>query len=112
MKEAVFENIPVAILGGGYSSDRQMPTQYVCLNKGNMTYSGNSVSTISMGASVNFEQICEKLNVDLSSDFDIGIFSTSLQAEYARYIQDDLYSSAFYFYSSVTLPTKISNPPT
>ena len=51
------QDIPAAILGGGYSSDRQMPGEYICVNKGNVSYSGNSESFVDMGASVDFETV-------------------------------------------------------
>lgn len=58
---------PAYKLGGGYSSDRQMPTYLSCLNNGTKTFSGDSKSTIFFGDSRSFDEFQKDLNVDVSA---------------------------------------------
>lgn len=104
------QNIPVALLGGGYSSDRQMPGEYICVNKGNVSYSGNSESFVDMGSSIDFETLNQVLNTDISAGLNIGVFSADMTAQYVRYVEDSTYSLSYYFYSQIELPYQLFNP--
>lgn len=104
-------NIPAALLGGGYSSDRQMPTKFKCLKDGTIVRSEGSKSVIQMSDSIQFSEVTQELNNALASSFEVGFFTNSFVDNYARYIKTASYSSAFYFYESVQLPTFTWQPP-
>lgn len=103
-------SVPAYELGGGYSSDRQMPTYLSCLNNGTKTFSGDSKSTIFFGDSRSFDEFQKDLNVEVSASASIGLFSGDLSASYARHVKDTLYTQSFYYSEKVILPTAIFHP--
>ena len=109
--EVIKQDIPGIQFTGGYSTDRQMPVEMKCLKNGTISYSGNAKSFDDFTTSIFIDEVSQILRVDLSSDIDIGVFSTSDEAEYVRYLKDDTYSLGYYFASKIELPTKIYGPP-
>jgi hypothetical protein len=103
-------SIPTAFLGSGYSSDRLMPVKGTCLKDGEIYYGGGSKSTVEMSNSVEFEEITNELNNYEADNFNIGIYSTSISTDYAKYIKSTDYSLSFYFLEKVDLPSQIFQP--
>lgn len=109
-KTSKVDALPAYELGGGYSSDRQMPTYLICLNNGTKTFSGDSKSTIFFGDSRSFEEFQKDLNVDVSASASIGLFSGDISASYARHVKETTYTQSFYYSEKVLLPTEIFHP--
>lgn len=106
-----FDETPPAFeLGGGYSSDRQMPTYITCLLNGTKTFSGDSKSTLFFGDSRSFDEFEKDLNVDVTASASIGLFSADLSASYARHVKDTVFTQSFYYSEKVILPTEIFHP--
>ncbi len=107
---AIARTPPAYELGGGYSSDRQMPTNLPCLNNGTKSFSGDSKSVIFFGDSQTFEAFQRDLNVDVTAPDSTGLFSEDLSATYARSVKDTSYTQSFYYSEKVLLPIEIFKP--
>jgi len=108
LKETASE--PAYVLGGGYSSDRQMPTLVPCINTGPKIYNGDSKSVIYFGDSRSFEEFQKDLNVEVSESGSIGLFSEDISASYARHVKNTAYTESFYYSEKIDLPTEIVYP--
>lgn len=112
IKATKLGDFPIPILSGGYSDDMQLPLGISCLTvtPDQISFDGGSRSIIELGEAYNFHDIQKKLNVDITADGSVDLFSSSASLDYANYVEETNYSESFYYLEQITLPTKIFTP--
>lgn len=104
------KDLPIPSLNEGYSDDMQIPVGLSCLADGPIKFDGGTKSIVNLGKEYSFDDIQKALNVNVSADGSIGMFSAGTDINYANYIKNTDYSESFNYLEQILLPTKEFQP--
>lgn len=98
------DTLPELALGGGFSTDREIPGYLSCIDGSKFEFISNPEGNIALSTTQSFSLFEKTISKGWKESLSIGNFSQSASEEYVHYAAQTDYSIGYYFIQTFNLP--------